>query len=136
MDLCWNTAAKLVWNVPRSTFTFLVDRVLCKDMPSVRFSLFKRFRSFHRSLSQSVANEVRVLAAIVGNDIRSTTGLNMSKLAIETNEMICSSIPTGEDWRVAFLSRLLDERNDNCTIDGNNTNLQELIDQVCSSTFN
>ena len=72
----------------RSKFTFLVDRVLC--MPSVKFSLLKRFRSFQRSLSESVANEVRVLAVIVGNYILSTTGLNMSKLAIEFNSYMTS----------------------------------------------
>ena len=43
---CWNTAAKLVWDVPRSTFTFLVDRVLTGEMPSVRDSILTRYAMF------------------------------------------------------------------------------------------
>ena len=47
---CWNTAAKLAWDVPRSTFTFLVDRVLTGDMTSVRDAILTRYAMFLQSI--------------------------------------------------------------------------------------
>jgi hypothetical protein len=47
---CWNTAAKLAWDVPRSTFTFLVYRVLTGDMTSVRDAILTRYAMFLQSI--------------------------------------------------------------------------------------
>ena len=50
---CWNTAAKLVWEVPRNTFTFVVEQLLTTTMQSVRDSLIMRYSLFMRSLNKS-----------------------------------------------------------------------------------
>ena len=38
---CWNTAIKLVYGVPRSTYTYLVEGFLAKDQPcsGIKFSV-------------------------------------------------------------------------------------------------
>ena len=81
---CWNTAAKLAWNVPRSTFTFLVDKVLTPDMPSIRESLLTRYIMYLQGLHKSQTAEIRILAATASGDVRSTTGRNVNKLTMET----------------------------------------------------
>ena len=45
---CWNTAVKLVWDVPRELCTYFVDSLLAKDIPSVRTSLLRRYTSYCR----------------------------------------------------------------------------------------
>ena len=47
----WNTAAKLAWSVPRSTFTFLVEQVLTGDLTSVRADILTRYASFLQCLT-------------------------------------------------------------------------------------
>ena len=65
---CWNTAAKLAWDVPRSTFTFLVDRVLTGDMTSVRDAILTRYAMFLQSIRKNNSTEIRILASISSVD--------------------------------------------------------------------
>ena len=79
----WNTAAKLVWSVPRGTFTFLVEQVLTGDLTSVRADILTRYASFLQCLTRSSSREIRILASTAVSDGRCTTGSNASKLARE-----------------------------------------------------
>ena len=69
---CWNTAAKLAWNVPRSTFTFLVEDVLANDMPSVRDSILTRYAMFCQGLLKANSVEIRIVASTATSDSRCT----------------------------------------------------------------
>ena len=144
---CWNTAAKLTWNVPRSTFTFLVDKVLTAGMPSVRDGLLTRYAMFCQGLHKSNSKEIRILASTASSDGR-CTGNNIRKMTMETgvdlmtNSKQCirkalslSPVPAEEEWRAPLLARLLEERRECLEADGDSKNLDSLIDIVCSSTF-
>ena len=120
---CWNTAAKLAWDVPRSTFTFLVYRVLTGDMTSVRDAILTRYAMFLQSLNKSNSKEIRILASISSVDGRCTNESNTMKMSRETglDLMACSrqtlrsslsqsTVPEEEEWRVPLLARLLQKR--------------------------
>ena len=40
---CWNTAVKLIWNVPRSTYTYLVENMLAKNFVTLRHQMYSRY---------------------------------------------------------------------------------------------
>ena len=89
---CWNTAAKLARDVPMSTFTLLVDRVLTGDMTYVRDALLTRYAMFLQSLNKSNSKEIRILASISSVDGRCTNESNTMKMSRETglDLMACS----------------------------------------------
>ena len=139
---CWNTATKLAWQVPRSTFTFLVDRVLTGDFPSLRESLLTRYVAFLQGLSQTNKKEIRILCCTAISDGRSTSGRNYRNIAKETrirlktsskqetrNSLEKPDAPKEEEWRIRLLARLLHERTLFIEEDA------ELVNVVCSSTF-
>ena len=139
---CWNTATKLKWQAGRSTFTFLVDRVLTGDLPSLRESLLTRYVSFLNGLSQSNKKEIRILCSTAVSDGRSTSGRNYRNIAKETRTRLETStkevirtclekphVPKEEGWRIPLLARLLHERTVFVEEDA------ELVNVVCSSTF-
>ena len=47
---CWNTAVKLVYGVPRSTYTYLVEGFLAKDEKSLRNQVLSRYPGFYKKL--------------------------------------------------------------------------------------
>ena len=145
---CWNTAAKLTWDVPRSTFTFLVDRVLTGDMASVRDGILTRYDMFLQSLHKSNSKEIRILASISSVDGRSTTGSNTMKISRETdldlracsrqtvkNALSQRTVPEEEEWRIPLLARLLKERRACIEAEEDSNHLDSMIVVVCSSTF-
>ena len=145
---CWNTAAKLTWDVPRSSFTFLVDRVLTGEMTSVRDALLTRYAMFLQGLNKSNSKEIRILASISSGDGRCTTGSNTMKMSRETglDLMTCSrqalrsalsqsTVPEEEEWRVPLLARLLQERREWIEADEDRKHMDNMIEVVCSSTI-
>ena len=144
---CWNTAAKLAWDLPRSTFTFLVDRVLTGDLPSVRECLLTRYAMFLQGLYSSKNKELRILSSTASSDVRSTTGSNSAKLTRETGldlrtcrkhmvkeGLLKTAVPTEDEWRAPFLARLLDERRTMFLAEEEMKHMDNLIKMVCSST--
>ena len=76
----WNTSVKLVYGVPRSTFTYLVEGHLASDHRSLRNQVLSRYPGYFRKLLESPSKEVRVLARIVSTTPRSTTCANLRYL--------------------------------------------------------
>ena len=145
---CWNTAAKLAWDLPRSTFTFLVDRVLTAELPSVRECLLTRYAMFLQGLYSSNTKELRILSSTASNDVRTTTGSNFAKLTRETNQDLRTcwkqsvkkgvseiAVPKEEEWRAPLLARLLKERRTMLHAEEELKHLDSMIEMVCSSTF-
>ena len=68
---------KLAFDVPRNTFTYLVEGFLAFDMTSMRNQILSRYAGFYRKLLNSPSREVRGLARIISSDPRSTTCRNI-----------------------------------------------------------
>ena len=117
----WNTCIKLVYGVPRSTFTYLVEGFLAGDQVSLRNQVLSRYPGFYRSRLNSSSKEVRNLARIVSRYHRSTTYRNLKYLerltklrhpefytAFKIKEALpVQTVPVGEQWRLGLLTSLL-----------------------------
>ena len=145
---CWNTAVKLAWDVRRSTFSFLVDRVLTTDMPYVMDGMLTRYGMYQQSLYMNNSMEIRILASTSSSDGRCTTGYNTMKMERETGldvknsskqmirKALCqSTVPAEEELMVPLLARLLQERRECKEADEDSKHLDSMVDMVCSSTF-
>ena len=73
----WNTCVKLIWNVPRSTYTYIVEQVLASNFVSLRNHVYSRYVNFFQQLFRSSSREVRHLVRIVSRDVRSVTCRNV-----------------------------------------------------------
>ena len=118
---CWNTCVKLCNDVPRSTFTYLVEGWFVAGMIPLRNQVISRYPGFYRKLLSSPSREIRALARIVSNDPRSTTCKNLrflrSKTEMNQPEFYSSlrikaalpvqAVPECEKWRLGLLANLL-----------------------------
>ena len=145
---CWNTLAKLCWDVPRGTHTKFVSSVLARDRVSVRVQILSRYIKFVRSLLRSESPEVRSVANKLVRDRGSTTGINIARLREETrlNTWTASPakvrhvlleaeqvVPDNEQWSIPLLQKLLEERQVMESDLSNTDNIDDLISSLCTS---
>ena len=74
----WNMAIKLTWDCPRETRNYLVQQVLSCGMTSARIDIMSRYAKFFKGLRTSTSMEVSTLANLVGRDVQTTTGKNIT----------------------------------------------------------
>ena len=142
----WSTSVKVVWDVPRSTHTFLVDNLLSAGFYSVKQPLAGRYVNFFFGLLKSLSPEVRAVASMVGRCARSTTGRNLLYIGRETGldpwrckawmvkeNILRTEVPVGDGWRVQYLAKLLAARKDMQTNCQNTDEITTLIESLCSS---
>ena len=147
----WSTCVKLAWGLPRETHTYFLD-YLSGGLVSARVDILGRYLGFYRSLLSSPSREVTILARIVAKDIRSTTAKNLRLLEVETDGMTWSAsnpavkkkllqrkprVPIEEEWRIKYLGKLLEQR-DQLRYAGQEDHVQVeliqcLMDSLCSS---
>ena len=97
---------------------------------------------------RSASKEVRLIAQLAAQDRSSTTGSNISKIREETklNPWNVSSlqvkevllegepkVPEQDLWRLAYLSKLLEERHSMELELGDTKEIEKLINSLCSS---
>ena len=143
----WNTCLKLAWNVPCATHTYFLDHLLGVGFCHTRVDLLTRYTKFFARVLKSASSEVRILANVVGRDVRSTTGKNLWNLGVETGLDIWSvapglvktklmekavDIPLRDTWRTGFLGKLLVERGEKIYCGEDVAELDELIDSLCT----
>ena len=116
----------LVYNIPRNTFTYLVEGFLASEFTSLRNQIISRYAGFYRKLLSSPSREIRGLVRIVSDDPRSTTCANLRLLRNKTGkrqaELYSSaivkaalpvlSVPEAEKWRLGLLTNLLKLRSE------------------------
>ena len=121
---CWSTCIKLAWGLDRATKTYFVDNLLSGGLPSMRSSVLACYGNFFHGVRHSDALEVRTIACVAADDIRSTTDSNLKNLARETGcdpvesrhklrETILAyrcPVPATDTWRVPCLKKFLEAR--------------------------
>ena len=144
---CWNTCVKLVYAVPRSTFTYLVEGFFAKGQPSLRNQVISRYSGFFRNLLKSPSKEVRVLARIVSSDPRSTTCVNLRYLRKLTGlgqpELYSSfriraalpvkEVPDCEKWRLGLITNLSKLKNERYLRVEDSKSVCAMMDSLCST---
>ena len=138
----WNTCIKLIWGVPRSTYTYLVENVLAADFVSLRNQVYGRYVSYFQNLFRSSSREIRHLVRIVSRDSRSVTCRNVEHLTALTGlspwdyssgrlkeKLPRSMVPVGDWWRPGLLLKMLEMRGK--VID--HDHLSKMVDSLCST---
>ena len=115
-----------MYQLPRSTFTYLVEGFLASSQVSLRNQVLSRYPGFYRKLLVSPSIEVRMLAKMVSSDPRSSTCKNLKYLRkVATHQQVewlsswrvrellpVRSVPDNEKWRLGLLSYLMEQRLD------------------------
>ena len=143
----WNTMVKLLYEVPRSTFTYLVEGYFAAGHPSLRNQILSRYPGFYRTLLNSPSKEVRVLSRIVSEDPRSSTFSNLKYLEKITGlirPQLCSAakvsqalpvreVPESDGWRIGLLDKLLMLRRQKYLRVEDNQRITAMIESLCST---
>ena len=142
----WNTCVKLAWNVPRSTFTYIVENVLAPNFDSLRNQAYARYVNFFQNLFKSASREVRHLVRTVARDVRSVTSKNVSLIQDVTGlspwdyskwrireKLAKPAIPDNNEWRTGLLVKLLELRKEQEAISEDTKQLSAMIDSLCST---
>ena len=142
----WNTTVKLVWDLPRSTHNYFVEHLLAKNVRSARQQVLSQYIGFLGRLIKSVSSEVRIMAMISAQDIRTTTGRNTRNLEEEfvqnpwtlspssINSMYQQyGLPQQDSWRISYLSDLMYQRYEMKACDEDTEIVTQLIESLCSS---
>ena len=142
----WNTFVKLAWNVPRDTFTYIVENLLAENFFSLKKQIFSRYTTFFQGLFTSASKEVRHLARIVSRDARSTVFQNvqliehssgLSPWDFSKNRIVDkiskAEVPANNEWRFSLLKSLLDQRMKMESLMENTESLSKMIESLCNS---
>ena len=142
----WNTCVKLVYDIPRDTFTYLVEDYFAKGFSSLRNQVISRYPSFFHKLLLSPSREVRLLAHIVSRDPESVTARNIryvkeltsfdpwdfSSLKIKAALPI-KTVPEGERWRLGLLDSLVKIRRTKLTCLEDKQRITAMLNSLCNS---
>ena len=143
----WNTCVKLVYGLPRNTFTYLVEGFLSASQTSLRNQVLSRYPGFYRGLLNSPSKEVRILARMVSKDPRSTTCKNLKYLKEKTNldkPEFCSSwkvkdalpvlsVPENEAWRLGMITALMEIKKEKHLAVENMQHICAMLDSLAST---
>ena len=138
---------KLAFDVPRNTFTYLVEGFLASDMTSMRNQILSRYAGFYRKLLNSPSREVRGLARIISSDPRSTTCRNIRLLRDKTGmdqphvyssakvkaALPVQSVPEPEKWRLGLLTSLMKLRSEKYLRVEDSKSICAMIESLCST---
>ena len=143
----WNTLVKLVYDAPRSTFTYLVKGHLAAGHPSLRNQILSRYSGFYRNLLKSSSKEVRILSIIVLSDPRSSTCGNLRYLQkmtrLEQPQYFSSHkiksllpvkmVPEAEQWRLGLMDKLLKLKKEKYLDVKDSKAICAMFDSLCST---
>ena len=116
---------KLAWNInmPRTNHTWMVDNLLCCELPSARERIMAGFVGFLKRMRNSASWEVRIISDMVARDAGSVTGGNIISMRKEFKKdpremtpkelrmMIKGAeVPSGQEWKMHLLEEMLEER--------------------------
>ena len=138
----WNTCIKLIWDVPRSTFTYLVENVLAKNFVPLRHQVYGRYVNYFQGLFKSSSREVRHLVRVVSRDVRSVTSRNVELIKAASGlspwdyskgriqgELSKCAVPDNDEWRPGLLLKLLEKRRESL----DQTHIDKLIESLCTT---
>ena len=142
----WNTFVKLAWNVPLSTYTYLVENSLARNFVSLKKQVYSRFIKFFQNLFCSSSKEVRHLDRILSRDARSTLYRNIQHVQeisgmspwdfanwriLEKVEN--AAVPPNNEWRMTMLMKLLSIRLQKSALLEDTSQLTQMIDSLCNT---
>ena len=142
----WNTCVKLIWDVPRSTYTYIVENTLAAGFDSLRNQVYARYVTYFQKLFQSSSKEVRHLVRIVARDARSVTWKNVSLIKEVSGlspwdyskwrikeKLPRATVPANNEWRLGLLQKLLEMRRQQEFTVEDTDRATQMIDSLCTT---
>ena len=113
----------------------------------MRDQVLARYPSFYRNLLNSPSKEVRILARMVKNDVRSTTFANLKYLREVTKlaqpeqfgsarmklELPVREVPDREKWRLGLISNLLKIREEKFLDVKDSKKICGMLESLCNT---
>ena len=127
-SLCasWRRSVKYSWDINWSCHGYFLPTVLAPNSKPLLASLLSRFHNFFLGLLDSPSKEVQILARLSSRDVRSNLGSNLRLIKDKTrldpwtatncvvkhklNKTETVIAPKIDEWRIAFLAKLLSAR--------------------------
>ena len=142
VDKSWNVSLRRMMRIPFNAHRYLLEPV--SESKHVIFSLYARFLNFTDKLKACTKSLIRNLFRTVKVDCRSTTGHNLRKIMLKTNNVSVDDIKVNEiksqsyyrtpeycSWRVNFVKEIQEIRFGNLMIPNvNNEELTEILKDV------
>ena len=115
----YNVAVRNIFKLPRTTHRYLLEPV--SESPHLLTQLLSRYCTFAQSLIASRAFEVRFLARLCLNDMRTVLGRTMTRIALLCDRKVedirsttvlknfkYALTPENEIWRIGVIKNMLD----------------------------
>ena len=144
---CWNTLVKIIYNIPRSTYTYLIEGFFASQSTSLRSQILSRYATFYWKLVNSSSSEIRAISRIVEKDPRSPSYSNLRYITSLTSldqpymyskqrikiALPRKEVPDGEKWRLGLLVSLLELRRVKNVKAEDSKSICAMIDSLCST---
>ena len=148
MCSCTSKHGRLAWNIPRETFTYLLEGFFCKDLVTLRNQILPKYARFVMNLLASPSKEVRFLAKNVMYDQQSNIAWILSYIESiskcksmnfanwKVRQMLpVKCVPVNKNWRTRLLISLLESRHsmNYLSLNLSMTQSKEMIRSLCTS---
>ena len=141
----WNTAVKIIWDLPNSTHTRFVEPL--SPVPHLEGVLMSRFIGFVENLTKSKKGFLRMIFNICSADLRSLFGQNLKflqqkyskcsiKELIQAKKLVKTScvnpLPRGEAWKVNLVEEIALCKLELIEVDFDSDDLEAILEVICT----
>ena len=145
LNRSWNTAVKIIWDLPHSTHTRFLEPL--SPVPHLESILTGRFIGFAQNLSKSAKPLISLLFNLCSPDIGSQTGQNINYLLQKFSKQtltelvndrniikktIVTPISETESWKLKIIEEVSLVRKGQLEADFDDIMLDEILDYICT----
>ena len=119
LEKTWNVSHRLMLSLPRTTHRYFIEPLTGKS--HINKSIWKRFMKFIKSISESRKMVLRNVLHLVKDDCRLTTGRNLRKIMLMSDQDVGSTqpyrtIPDNESWRISLVQEIIGIKSGNLKV--------------------
>ena len=145
MNGSWNTAVKIIWDLPHPTHTRFLES-LC-PVTHLESVLTGRAIGFLQNLENSKKELIRLLFNSCSADLRTVTGRNLNFLLLKYGKAtrkelfddrvtikhtIVYSLPAAENWKVSMIKEISLMKKNHLDIEFDKDDLEEILEYICT----
>ena len=141
----YNRSVKIMFNLPYATHCHLIEPIT--EAKHLRTILVSRFLGFIEQIRKSDKIMPKLMLSHISQDVRSTTGLNLRKILLQTNKVSVDQLgksdihsisyfPTPDDeiWKERMAIELLEARDNQLEVEGfEQEELETFLEYLCVS---
>ena len=142
----WNTAVKIVWDLPHSTHTRFLESL--SPVPHLESVLLGRYIGFIENLVNSKKSLIKLIFSSCSGDLHSLTSQNLAYLLSKYKKTSVQGLISErihikksrvyqsfeeDSWKISMMEEITLLKKDHLEIDFNADNLDDILDYVCTS---